>query len=63
MSLVKLYDKDELAEYICPVALNLACDKVAEVREDAYHLVCQFIYLHHIYVALQGVSQDLRDDV
>ena len=45
MSLINLYGEEELAEYICPVALDLVCDKVAEVRENAYHLVSKFISL------------------
>lgn len=40
MSLVNLYTKEELYNYISPVALDLASDKVAEVRENAYHLLC-----------------------
>ena len=41
MSLINLYNEEELAEYICPVALDLVCDKVAEVRENAYYLVSE----------------------
>jgi len=39
IELVPLYDGQELGEFICPVALNLAADKVAEVRENAFHLL------------------------
>ena len=47
MSLINLYNEEELAEYICPVALDLVCDKVAEVRENAYHLVSEFQVVKH----------------
>ena len=42
MNLSTLYTETELADYICPVALELAADKVAEVRQNAFHLVCIF---------------------
>ena len=44
MNLSTLYTETELADYICPVALELAADKVAEVRQNAFHLVCVFIF-------------------
>ncbi|XP_065675978.1 serine/threonine-protein phosphatase 4 regulatory subunit 1 isoform X2 [Hydra vulgaris] len=43
MGLVNLYTEAELGEFICPVALTLAADKVAEVRENAYELLCMLI--------------------
>lgn len=46
MSLVHLYDVGEVAEFICPVSLDLVCDKVAEVREYSFHLV------RHVFVLL-----------
>lgn len=45
--LVELYNEEELGEYICPVALELASDKVADVRENSYNLVC--ILLRKLY--------------
>lgn len=39
MNLSTLYNESELADHICPVALELAADKVAEVRQNAFHLV------------------------
>ena len=44
MNLSTLYTETELADYICPVALELAADKVAEVRQNAFHLVRVFIF-------------------
>lgn len=43
MSLVHLYDVGEVAEFICPVSLDLVCDKVAEVREYSFHLLCLLV--------------------
>jgi len=39
MNLSTLYTDEELAQHVCPVALELASDKVAEVRQNAFHLV------------------------
>lgn len=40
--LMSLYDAQELAEFFSPVALSLASDKVAEVREGAFQLVSMY---------------------
>lgn len=47
ISLVDLYNEEELSEYICPVALDLASDKVADVRENSYSLIS--ILLRKLY--------------
>jgi len=39
MNLSHLYTYQELADHICPVALELACDNVAEVRQNSFHLI------------------------
>ena len=44
MNLSTLYNEQEVAEYLCPVALDLACDQVAEVRQHAFHLVSHYCY-------------------
>lgn len=43
MSLSTLYTEEELAEHICPVAMELACDNVSEVRQHAFKLLCILI--------------------
>jgi len=47
ISLVGLYSEEELAEYLCSVALDLASDKVADVRENSFKLLC--ILLQKLY--------------
>lgn len=47
VSLVELYSETELSEYLCPVALELASDKVADVRENSFNLLC--ILLRKLY--------------
>lgn len=45
--LVRLYTEEEISEYLCPIALQLASDRIAEVREYSFGLL--LILLQRLY--------------
>lgn len=39
MSLCEIYEPKQVLQYICPIAISLATDRVADVRTIAFKLV------------------------
>ena len=39
MALCELYEPKQVLQYICPIAISLATDRVADVRTIAFKLV------------------------
>ena len=48
MLISELYSAQEVSEYLLPLAMALAEDKVSQVRNESYHLVSLHHYLHRL---------------
>ena len=53
MLISELYSAQEVSEYLLPLAMALAEDKVSQVRQESYHLVSFIPNLIYAYIVFK----------